>query len=85
MNNRLISVTFFMLAAAMLGYGLIVAKSLLMPLIMAIFLWHLLNTLAAYIKGIYAVGAYLPMSLCLWFALFILCFIIFQQMKFMVA
>lgn len=45
---------------------------------MAIFLWHLLNTLAAYIKSIYGLGHYLPLPLCLSFAIVILIFITYQ-------
>ena len=78
MNSRLSSVTFFMLATLMTCYGLIVAKNLLMPLIMAIFLWHLLNTLAAYMKSIYMIGAYLPMPICLMAAVVILASILYQ-------
>lgn len=72
------SFTLFMIATAILCYGLIVARSLLMPLIMAVFLWHLLNTLAAYIQGTYGIGRYLPQSLCLFIALLIISGIIFQ-------
>lgn len=77
-NNKLVSVTFFMLAVSIICYGLIVARNLLMPLIIAVFLWHLLNTLAAYIKSLYIVGRYLPMPVCLIAAIIIICFIIYQ-------
>lgn len=69
MNDRLVSFTLFLLSISILCYGLIEAKLLLMPLIMAIFLWHLMNTLASYIQGIYGIGQYLPWKICLLLAL----------------
>lgn len=77
-NNKLVSVTFVLLTTVIVFYGLIVAKNLLMPLIIAIFLWHILNTLAAYIKGIYGVGKYLPMALCLLLALIIIGVVLYE-------
>jgi len=72
MNNRLMSFTFFMLSAVILSYILIVAKNLLMPLIVAILLWYLFNTVAAYIKSIHLIGKYIPEPICLLIALLII-------------
>ncbi len=71
MNNRLMSFTFLVLSATIICYGLIVARNLLAPLIIAVLLWHLLNTLAAYIKGMHKIGVYIPWPVCLLLALFI--------------
>ena len=78
MNNRLTSFTFFIVSTVIICYALIVAKNLLMPLIVAILLWHLFNTLAVYIKGIYGVGRYIPYTICLLLALFIIGSVIYK-------
>lgn len=78
MNTRLTSFTFFILSAAILCYGLIEAKNLLMPLIIAVLLWYLFNTLASYIQRVALVGRYLPWSLCLILALLIIGAVIYE-------
>lgn len=77
-ENRLLSFTLLIVSGTFLFYILIIAKNLLMPLIIAIFLWHLLNTIAAYINGIYGVGKYLPWSVCLLMALVIIAMVLYE-------
>lgn len=78
MNNRLVTVTFLLISTVILFHVLVIAKNFLMPFIIAIFLWHLLNTLASYIKSAYMIGRYLPYSLCLMAAVVILGWVLFQ-------
>lgn len=77
-NNKLQSFTFLLLSTVIIGHLLIVARTLLFPIIIAIFLWHLLNTMASLIKNSYVFGEYLPNWLCLLFSIAILVIIIYK-------
>lgn len=77
-ENRLQSFTFLLLSTLIIAHALMVARSLLFPIIVAIFIWHLLNTIAKLIKNSYFLGQYLPYGICLAFALAILVLILYK-------
>lgn len=77
MNNRLATFTFTLITILAIGYLLITARTLLIPVIIAIFLWYLLNTIAQGMKKIPAIGGHLPNGLCLSLALVILLYLVY--------
>lgn len=77
-TTRLQSFTFLLLSLYLIIHALIIGKMLLIPMIIAIFLWHLLNTLAKLIKNSVIFGKHLPQSLCLLFALLILMLVLYK-------
>jgi len=77
-TTRLQSFTFLLLALYLIIHALIIGKMLLIPMIIAIFLWHLLNTLAKLIKNSFIFGKHLPQSVCLLFALLILMLVLYK-------
>jgi predicted PurR-regulated permease PerM len=77
-TNRLQSFTFLLLAIVIIGHLLIVARTLLFPIIIAIFLWHILNTIANLIKNSYFIGKHLPHWICLIFAVAIVVIVIYK-------
>lgn len=77
-ENKLQSFTFLLLSTLIIAHALMVARSLLFPIIVAIFLWHLLNTIANLLQKSYFFGKYLPYSLCLIFAIAILALVLYK-------
>lgn len=58
--NRTITFTAGLLSVWIIGYLLIIGRSLLIPIVIAIFIWHLLNTIKGGMKLIPYIGARLP-------------------------
>ena len=58
--NRTLNFTAGLILVWIIGYLLIVGRSLLIPLVIAIFLWNLLNTIKRGVKQIPYVGVKLP-------------------------
>ncbi|RUR08804.1 AI-2E family transporter [Legionella sp. km772] len=69
--NRVITFASALVIVWIIGYLLIIGRGLLIPLVMAIFFWHLLNTINNGMKKIPKLGTQLPgwvsmiLSLCL--------------------
>lgn len=55
--NRIITFTAGMILVWIIGYLLIVGRSLLIPLVIAIFIWHLLNTIYASVQNMPLIGS----------------------------
>ena len=68
--NRIVSFAAVLVIVWIIGYLLIIGRGLLIPLVMAIFFWHLLNTINNGVKKIPRIGSQLPdwlsmvLSLC---------------------
>ena len=58
--NRTITFTAGLILASIIGYLLIVGRGLLIPIVLALFIWNILNTLNHAIKKIPVVGIRLP-------------------------
>ncbi len=58
--NRTITFASGLITACLIGYLLIVGRGLLIPLVIAIFIWNLLNTIRSTMQHIPVVGARLP-------------------------
>lgn len=58
--NKTITFTAGLLLVWIIGYLLYVGRSLLIPIVIAIFIWHLLNTVNAYVKKIPLIGEQVP-------------------------
>lgn len=58
--NRVISFTAALIMVWIIGYLLIVGRGLLIPVVIAILIWHLLNTVNLGIKSIPKLGKHLP-------------------------
>lgn len=69
--DRAVKCAAYLILVWIIGYLLIVGKNLLMPVIMAIFIWNLLNTLNAIILKIPIIGARLPYWLSMVFSLLV--------------
>ncbi len=78
METRKYSITFGLLTLYLIIYGLITAKGLLIPMVIAVFLWHLLNTSAIFIKTKIPFAKSLPYGLCLLIAIFILVYCLYK-------
>ncbi len=61
--NRTISFTAGLISVWIIGYLLIIGRSLLIPLVIAIFIWHLLNTIKDGVQKIPMVGPRIPSGL----------------------
>lgn len=72
MESRLARVTYFLISLLIVGHLLIVARSLLIPLIFAIFIWYLLNTVVSDLLRIPKIGCLIPRWLALLIAVFAL-------------
>lgn len=74
--NRTLTVASTLLILVISAYLLIVAKSLLIPLIIAIFIWHLLNTIANAIESLPGLKGFIPRGLAMLLAFTVvgLCF-----------
>lgn len=66
--NRIIVFAAGLVIVWIVGYFLIVGSSILIPLIIAIFIWHLLNTISGTIQRIPKLGQILPNWLSMIFA-----------------
>ncbi len=65
MESRLAKLTYFLVSALIVAYILIVARTLIIPLIFAIFVWYLLNTAANDLLRIPYLGRFMPRWLAL--------------------
>lgn len=70
--NRTVSFAAGLVLVWIVGYLLIAGRSLLMPIVIAIFIWHLLNTANVSIKHLPVIGKHLPQWLCMILALLVL-------------
>lgn len=75
--NKTITFTASLLLVWLIGYLLYVGRSLLIPVVIAIFIWHLLNTVNVYVKNIPYLGKRMPGWLARLVSLII--FILFLQ------
>ena len=69
--DRAVKCAAYLILVWIIGYLLIVGKNLVIPVIMAIFIWNLLNTLNASILKIPIIGARLPYWLSMVFSLLV--------------
>ncbi|MBA3535988.1 MAG: AI-2E family transporter [Tatlockia sp.] len=69
--NRTFTITAGLISVWIIGYLLVVGRSLLIPIVIAIFIWHLLNTIKGGVKHIPYVGARLPDWLSMLLALLV--------------
>jgi AI-2 transport protein TqsA len=67
--NRMVSFTAGLILVWITGYLLIAGRGLLIPLVIGIFIWHLLNTVAVSIQRIPWIGVKLPNWLSMMLAL----------------
>lgn len=67
--NRMIAFATGLIIVWILGYFLIIGSSILIPLVIAVFIWHTLNTISNLIQRIPKVGPVLPNWLSMIFAL----------------
>ena len=58
--NRTITFTAGLILVWIIGYLLIVGRGLLIPIVIALFIWNLLNILDNAMQRIPAVGPYIP-------------------------
>ncbi|KTD45389.1 transporter, permease [Legionella quinlivanii] len=58
--NRTVSFAAGLITVWIIGYLLIVGRSLIIPLVVAIFIWHLLNTIYVFVKKIPGVEGRVP-------------------------
>jgi predicted PurR-regulated permease PerM len=58
--NRIVTFTAGFILVWIIGYLLIAGRSLLVPLVVAIFIWHLLNTIHVAVRNIPYMGSMLP-------------------------
>lgn len=73
-QNRIIPFTAAVILVWVIGYLLFVGRSLIIPLIIAIFIWHLINTLNDSIHRMPKIGLYLPNWLTLLLSLLVIGF-----------
>lgn len=66
--NRIIAFAAGLIVVWIVGYFLIVGSSILIPLVIAVFIWHLLNTISGIIQRTPTVGTLLPNWLSMVFA-----------------
>lgn len=69
--NRTTTFTAGLLSVWIIGYLLVIGRSLLIPIVIAIFIWHLLNTIKDGMKQIPYVGTGLPDWLAMLLALLV--------------
>lgn len=67
--NRVVDFAAGLIIVSILFIFLIMGSSILIPVVIAIFIWHLLNTISRIIKRIPKIGALLPAWLCMTLAL----------------
>ncbi|KTD10913.1 transporter [Legionella gratiana] len=79
--SRMLLFTSGLIVIWIIGYFLIVGSHVLIPFVIAIFIWHLLNTISSTIQRIPMVGTRLPSWLSMIFALVILAVFIFIFMN----
>ena len=74
------SVTFAatLLSVIMITYVLVIGRGLLIPIIIAIFIWHLLNTIANSVNNLPKVGSHIPEWLCMVIAMGIVIVFVYQ-------
>jgi AI-2 transport protein TqsA len=76
--NKPVSFASVLLSIVLVAYILVVGRGLLMPIIMAIFIWHLLNTITNSVKNTPTIGKYIPYAVCMLIALGIVTFFVIQ-------
>lgn len=60
LNHRLMNITAAILAVCLLGWLLVLGRDILIPLIIAIVIWYVLDTVARYFQGLSFGGLHLP-------------------------
>lgn len=63
--SRWITFTAVLVSICLIGYLLIVGRGFLLPWLIALFIWNLLNTLNDSIQGLPIIGRYLPSLMCM--------------------
>lgn len=71
--NRIVSFAAATISVWIIGYMLIAGRGLLIPIVIAIFIWHLLNTINVSVKNLPMIGPRLPPWLSMVSALLIVC------------
>ena len=74
--NRTVTFTAGLILAWIIGYLLIVGRGLLIPIIIALFIWNLLNIINKAMQKIPFLGARLPEWLCKIFSLLVVVFMV---------
>lgn len=74
--NRTITFTAGLILVWIIGYLLIIGRSLLIPIVIAVFIWHLLNTIKAGINQTPFVGSRLPSWLSMFLAFLVVAILI---------
>ncbi|MDI9817930.1 MULTISPECIES: AI-2E family transporter [unclassified Legionella] len=75
-GNRILICTAALILVSLVGYLLIAGRSLLIPLIISVFIWHLLNTIHNAVQRIPLVGSRLPSWLSMVLALSVVTFLV---------
>ena len=74
--NKTITFTAGLIMVWLIGYLLMAGRGLLIPIIMAIFIWHLLNTFKNGLRNLPGIGPWLSPSVSMILALLILSFMV---------
>ncbi|WP_020559880.1 AI-2E family transporter [Thiofilum flexile] len=69
LNNRLVNITAGLLLVCVLGWLLVIGRDILIPLIIAIVIWYVLDTVARYFQSISLGGFHVPRVLAVLLAL----------------
>lgn len=76
--NRVITFSAALISVTLIGYLLMAGRGFLLPWIMALFIWNLLNTLNSSIQHIPWIGKYLPTSVSMLFSLLVVVGLIWE-------
>lgn len=60
LNNRLVNITAGFLVVCIIGWLLVIGRDILIPLIIAIVIWYVLDTVARYFQGLSLGGVHVP-------------------------
>ncbi|KGP63401.1 ABC transporter permease [Legionella norrlandica] len=74
--NRIMTFTAALILVWITGYLLIAGRGLLIPIVISIFIWHLLNTIHSGMQKIPFVGSHLPSWISMVLSLFVVVFFI---------
>lgn len=74
--NRTLTFTACLISVCLIGYLLIIGKTLIIPLVIAIFIWHLLNTINEAVRRIPKVEEKFPEWFTMLVAILILAFLV---------
>lgn len=76
LNYRLINITAAIISVYIIGWLLVLGRDILIPLIIAIVIWYVLDTVARYLQGISLAGFHIPRVLAILLSLAIFTLIV---------